>query len=62
MKEKFLAIISILAMVEYLIGACLVEGGCFGLGALAMIMPCAWFALILFMSAINERRNEWKKF
>ena len=57
MKETLLKIISILAMVEYLIGACLVEGGCFGLGALAMIMPCAWFALILAMSAITERRN-----
>lgn len=57
MKEKFLSIISILAMVEFLIGACLIEGGCFGLGILAMVMPLAWFALILLMSAINERRN-----
>lgn len=47
MKEKFLSIISILAMVEFLIGACLIEGGCFGLGILAMVMPLAWFGLIL---------------
>lgn len=57
MKDKFLAIISLLAMVEFLIGACLIEGGAFGLGILAMVMPLAWFALILAMSAINERRN-----
>lgn len=57
MKEKFLSIISILAIVEFLTGACLVEGGCFGLGILAMVMPLAWYALILAMSAINERRN-----
>ena len=57
MIDKFLAIISLLAMVEFLIGACLVEGGAFGLGILAMVMPLAWFALILAMSAINERRN-----
>ena len=57
MKEKFLSIISILAMVEFLTGACLIEGGAFGLGILAMVMPLAWFALILLMSSINERRN-----
>lgn len=57
MKETLLKIISLLAMVEFLIGACLVEGGAFGLGILAMVMPLAWFALILLMSAMNERRN-----
>ena len=40
-------IISILAMVEFLFGACLVEGGTFGLGTLAMAMPLAWFGLLL---------------
>ena len=61
MKETFLKIISLLATVEYLIGACLIEGGCFSLGILAMVMPLAWFGLILLMSSMNERRNEWKK-
>lgn len=40
-------IISILAMVEFLFGACLVEGGTFGLGTLAMAMPLAWLGLLL---------------
>lgn len=40
-------IISIIAMIEFLFGACLVEGGTFGLGTLAMAMPLAWFGLLL---------------
>ena len=60
MKDKILGIISVLAIVEFIAGAVLIEGGLFGIGILAMIMPCAWSGLILFMSAMNERRNEWK--
>lgn len=48
MKNTILGIISILAMIEFLFGACLVEGGVFGLGSLAMAMPLAWFAVMLF--------------
>jgi len=47
MKNTFLGIVSILAMIEFLFGACLIEGGTFGLGSLAMGMPCAWFTLML---------------
>lgn len=48
MKNTILGIVSILAMCEFLMGACLVEGGVFGLGSLAMAMPLAWFAVMLF--------------
>lgn len=48
MKNTLLGIISILAIIEFLFGACLIEGGSFGLGSLAMGMPCAWFTLMLF--------------
>lgn len=47
MKEKILSIISVLAMVEFIAGAVLVEGGAFGIGILAMVMPLAWFGIIL---------------
>ena len=60
MIEKILSIISVLALIEFIAGAVLVEGGAFGLGILAMVMPLAWFGLILLMSSMNERRNEWK--
>lgn len=60
MIEKILSIISVLAMVEFIAGAVLVDGGAFGIGILAMVMPLAWFGLILLMSSMNERRNEWK--
>ena len=60
MIEKILSIISVLAMIEFIAGAVLVEGGAFGIGILAMVMPLAWFGLILLMSSMNERRNEWK--
>ena len=60
MKNKILGIISVLAMVEFIAGAVLIEGGRFGIGILAMIMPCAWYGLILLMSSMNERRNEWR--
>ena len=58
--EIILTTISIIALFEFICGACLIEGGCFGLGILAMVMPCAWYGLILLMSSMNERRNEWK--
>ena len=61
MIEKILSIISVLALIEFIAGAVLVDGGAFGIGILAMVMPLAWFGLILLMSAINERRNTWKK-
>lgn len=60
MIEKILSIISVLALIEFIAGAVLVEGGAFGIGILAMVMPLAWFGLILLMSSMNERRNEWK--
>lgn len=47
MKNTILRIITILAIIEFLFGACLIEGGAFGLGSLAMGMPCAWFTLML---------------
>lgn len=47
MSETFTKIISVIAPIEFLIGACLVEGGAFGLGSLAMAMPLAWFWLLL---------------
>ena len=47
MKNKILGIISVLAMVEFIFGACLIEGGCFGLGTLATVMPLAWYGVIL---------------
>lgn len=47
MKNTILGIISILAMIEFLFGACLIEGGAFGLGSLAMAMPLAWFFILL---------------
>ena len=47
MKEKFLSIISVLALIEFIAGAVLIEGGLFGLGSLAMAMPLAWFGLLL---------------
>ena len=61
MIEKILSIISVLALIEFIAGAVLVDGGAFGIGILAMVMPLAWFGLILFMNSMNERRNEWKK-
>lgn len=59
-KKICLKIISVLAIVEFIAGAVLVDGGAFGIGILAMVMPLAWFGLILLMSSMNERRNEWK--
>lgn len=47
MIEKILSIISVLAMVEFIAGAVLIEGGLFGLGSLAMAMPLAYYTLIL---------------
>ena len=58
MIEKILSIISVLAMIEFIAGAVLVEGGAFGIGILAMVMPLAWFGLILLMSSMNERRKD----
>ena len=47
MVRTFLKIISVLAIVEFIAGAVLVDGGAFGIGILAMVMPLAWFGLIL---------------
>lgn len=47
MKEKILSIISVLAVIEFIAGAVLIEGGLFGLGSLAMAMPLAFFTLIM---------------
>lgn len=47
MIEKILSIISVLAVIEFIAGAVLIEGGLFGLGSLAMAMPCAWFWLLI---------------
>jgi len=47
MKGKFLSIISALAVIEFIAGAVLIEGGRFGLGSLAMAMPLAFFTLIM---------------
>ena len=47
MKEKILEIISVLALIEFIAGAVLIEGGLFGIGCLAMGMPCAWFWLLI---------------
>lgn len=47
MKRTILGVISVIALVEFLFGACLIEGGHFALGILAMIMPLAWFGLTL---------------
>jgi len=42
-----LKIISVLAIVEFILGSILIEGGLFGLGSLAMAMPLAYFTLIM---------------
>lgn len=47
MIEKILSIISVLAVIEFIAGAVLIEGGLFGLGSLAMAMPLAFFTLIM---------------
>lgn len=47
MVRTFLKIISVLAMIEFICGAVLIEGGLFGLGSLAMAMPLAFFTLIM---------------
>ena len=47
MKDKILSIISVLAVIEFIAGAVLIEGGLFGLGSLAMAMPLAFFTLIM---------------
>jgi hypothetical protein len=48
MVKTILKIISALAIVEFILGSILIEGGSFGLGSLAMAMPLAFFTLILF--------------
>ena len=47
MKRTILGIISVIALIEFICGAVLVEGGSFGLGIVAMIMPLAWFGVTL---------------
>ena len=47
MVRTFLKIISVLALIEFIAGAVLIEGGWFGLGSLAMAMPLAFFTLIM---------------
>ena len=42
-----LTTISIIALFEFICGAVLIEGGCFGLGILAMVIPLAWFGIAL---------------
>ena len=49
MRSKFYGIISLLAVIEYLVGAYLVGEGKYSLGIWAMVMPIAWFAITLFM-------------
>ena len=45
MKNIFFKVITIIALFEFISGAILIEGGCFGLGILAMVMPLAWFGI-----------------
>ena len=47
MKDKLITAISVMAFVEFILGAILIDGGTFGLGILAMLMPVAWFGLAI---------------
>ena len=47
MKRIILGIISVIALIEFIFGAVLVEGGSFGLGIVVMILSLAWFGLTL---------------
>ena len=47
MRSKLISAISVIAFIEFFLGAVLIEGGSFGLGVLAMIMPLAFFTLIM---------------
>ena len=47
MRRAILGTISAIALIEFVMGAVLIEGGSFGLGIVAMIMPLAWFGVTL---------------
>ena len=47
MKDKIITVISVIAFIEFFLGAVLIEGGLFGLGSLAMAMPLVFFTLIM---------------
>lgn len=47
MKRTILTAISFIALFEFICGAIFIDGGHFALGICAMVMPLAWFWLIL---------------
>lgn len=47
MRSKLISAISAIAIIEFVLGSVLIEGGSFGLGVLAMLMPVAWFGLLI---------------
>ena len=54
MRDTILFIISAIASFEFIVGACLVEGGRFGTGSLLMSICIIWFMLLLIKSGLNE--------
>ena len=55
MKNKFYGIVSILAVIEYLVGAYLVGEEKYSLGIWAMVMPLAWCGIMFFMLERGRR-------
>lgn len=53
-RDIILIIISAIASFEFIIGACLIEGGSFGYGSLLMSICIIWFLLLLIKSGLHE--------
>lgn len=54
MRNAIQYIISAIAIFEFVVGACLVEGGRFGTGSLLMSVCIVWFLLHLIKSGLQE--------